>query len=391
MKAWLWQFLAGYVKIKVEGLKLLQFLNDAAAAGVRLKRTERESYSRIFAEVSWRGYRRLTALARNRPLRVAAVSQGGLPHIVSQAVKRMAFTIGMLMCVLALAAVNRYILDVRVTGCTLPGLEEKVVSILDGQGLRPGVGKWAVDLHRCENELMLDLPEISFAAIRVSGVVATVNVVEGAPEPPIIDRDTPCDVVAGRDAVVRKVIVYEGEALVAAGDTVRSGQVLVSGAVTLPAGVKRVHARADVLAGVWYEGRGSAPLFTETGMKTGACDETRVLEFAGYALTMDGGGEPPYEQYESSTSVYHLLGAGLKGPRLCVLRYDEERRYLDEADFAGAREAALLQAVSRINALLPQGAEIVDTRTDYSFEGTDIVAKVYVQTQENIAVESPIR
>jgi similar to stage IV sporulation protein len=221
--------------------------------------------------------------------------------------------------------------------------------------------------------------------------VATVNVVEGAPKPRMIDRDTPCDVVAGRDAVVRKVIVYEGEAKAAAGDMVKSGQVLVDGTVTLPAGIKRVHARADVLAGVWYEGRGSAPLFTETGMKTGARAETRVLEFAGYALAMDGDGEPPFEDFDISMRPYYLLGAGLKGPRLNVTRYDEVQRYPGEADFAGAKEAAFLQAAAQANAYLPQDAEIIDTRTDYSFDGANIIVKVYIETQENIAVESPIR
>jgi hypothetical protein len=67
------------------------------------------------------------------------------------------------------------------------------------------------------------------------------------------------------------------------------------------------------------------------------------------------------------------------------------RRYLGEADFAAAREAALLQAANSVQALLPEGAEIIGTRTDYAFDGTDIIAKVYIETQENIAVESPIR
>lgn len=390
MKAWLWQFLAGYVKIKIEGLKLLQFVNDAAASGIRLRNASREAYSRIYAEVSWRDYRRLLTLSRNRPLRVAAVSRGGLPQIGTLALKRLAFTVGLLTCIAALAAVNHFVLDVRVTGCTKPGLEEKVFRILNEQGLRPGAGKWTLDLHGCENELLRELPEISFAAIRVNGVVATVNIVEGAPKPQLIDRDMPCDVVAGRDAVVLKVIALEGQPKVLAGEIVRSGQVLVSGLVTMPEGTRYVHARAEVWAGVWYEGRGSAPLFMERGMKTGEHSEARELEFAGYSLGVDGG-EPSFEDFEASQRTYYLLGAGLKGPKLRVARYDEVRIYRDEQDFAAAREAAFLQAANEANAQLPPGAKIIDTRTDYSFDGTNIVVKVYIETQENIAVESPIR
>lgn len=391
MKSWLWQFIAGYVKIEIEGLKLLQFVNDAASGGIRLRSTEREAYSRIFAEVSWRDYRRLLALSHNRPLRVVAVRRGGLPYLGSLALKRFAFTLGLLACIAALVAVNRFVLSVRVTGCTKPGLEQKVVAILDEQGLRPGAGKWTLDLHGCETELLLRLPEISFAAIRVNGVVATVNIVESAPKPMIIDKTMPCDVVAGRDAVVRKVIVYDGQAKVAAGDSVRSGQVLVSGTVTLLDGVRRVHARADVLAGVWYEGRGSAPLFSQQRMKTGATAEYRVFEFAGYSITLDGGEAPPFGEYTSERQTYYLLGPGLKGPKLAVTSFYEVRGYTGTEDFSQARESAFLQAMNGVTAQLPQDAQIVDTRTDYSFDGANIVAKVYIETQENIAVESPIR
>jgi len=391
VKSWLWQFIAGYVKIKIEGLKILQFLNDAANRGIRLRSAERESYSRVFAEVSWRDYARLQALAKNRPLRIVPVKRGGLPYFGALAVKRLAFTLGLLACVAALVFVNRYVLEVRVTGCTTQGLEQKIQAVLDSQGLKPGATKSALDLHACEDELMLRLPEISFAAVRVNGVVATVSIVEGAPIPRLLDRNIPCDVVAGRDAVVRKVIVLDGEAKVLAGEPVKSGQVLVSGLVTTTDGGRLVHARAEVLAGVWYEGRGSAPLFVEKGMPTGAAEETRALAFAGYALPVDGGKELTFADFTTEQKDYFLLGPGLKGPKLSVTRYAEVRKTMDETDFSQAREAAFLQAQNEASAQLPQGAQIVDTRTVYGFDGTNIVAKVTIETQENIAVESPIR
>jgi similar to stage IV sporulation protein len=390
MKAWLWQFLSGYVKIKIEGLKLLQFVNEAAQQGIILQSTGRETYSRITAVVPWRDYKKLLVLAHNRPLRVVTLSQGGMPVIGTLALKRLAFTLGLLVCIAVLIATNRFVLDVRVTGCTKPGLEAKVFAILDSEGFKPGAGKWTLDLHKCEKTLTLQLQEISFAAIRINGVVATVNIVEGVPAPKLLDKNTPCNIVAGRDGVVRKVMAYEGQTKVMSGDAVKRGQVLVDSTVTLLEGVKRVHARADIMASIWYEGQGSVPLFVEKSLRTGTIIVRKRLEFAGYMLPV-GEQEPPgFEQYDTEESADYLLGQGLKGPKLVVTRYYEAHRVAEESNFDAARQEALLQAVDGAGSALPQGVEILDSRTVYDFVDGNIIAKVYIETLENIAVEAPV-
>lgn len=388
MRVWFWQFITGYVKIKIEGLKLLHFVNDAAAQGILLQCTVRDAYSRITAMVTWRDYRRLLMLARNKPLRIVALSQGGLPYIASLAMKRAVFTAGLVLCIAALIAVNFFVLDVRVTGCTKPGLEARVLAIASLQGLKPGAVKSTMDLHECEKALMLGLQEISFAAIRVNGVVATVTVVEGVPVPELLDKSTPCDIVAGHDGIVRKVLVFDGDAKVLAGDAVRQGQVLVDGTVILAEGVKRIHARAEVMASIWYEGQGSAPLFKTQSLRTGAVVERQRLEFAGYVLPVGEQGKPDFGQYDEEVTSAFLLGE--KGPKLVTTRYFEAYRVSEHQDFEKARETALLQAVGMTDALVPKDVKVVGSRTDYSYEDGNIIAKVYIETLENIAVEKKI-
>lgn len=391
MRARLWQFTAGYVKIKVEGLKLVQFLNDAAARGIVLRCAERQSYSRVTAETSWQDYRKLLELSAGRPLRVVAVRMGGVPYIAGLAIKRLAFTLGLALCVAALAVVNGFVLDVRVTGCSTPELERRVYAVVEAGGLRPGAAKASVDLHRCETDLMLELSEISFAAIRVNGVVATVNVVEGVPAPEILDKDTPCNIVASRDAVVRKVIVYEGTPQVQAGESVRRGQLLVGGTDTAGDTVRALHARADVMASVWYGGEGSAPLFTAAARRTGKMWERRTLEFAGYTLPAGPADGQAFERYEEETRTHYLLGGGMKGPRLVVTTYYETVEAARTNPFEDAKQAAFLDAVNEARALVPEGAEVLDSRTLYSYEDGSIVAKVYIETLQNIAVEQRIQ
>lgn len=390
MIAWLWQFLAGYVTIKIEGLKLLAFVNDATAQGILLRNAERRSYSRIFAKVSWRDYRRLIRLTNNRPLRVVALTQGGLPIVAAGAVKRLAFTIGMLLCIGALVIINQFVLTVRVDGCTQPELEAKVREIAAGDGLVPGAAKSGLDLHGIEKALMLDLGEISFAAIRVNGVVATVNIVEGVPAPAIVDRNKPCNVTAMRDGVVRKVLAYDGQVKVLAGEAVKRGQVLVSGEVVMAGSVKIVHARGDVLASVWVEGQGSAPLFSGKNIRSGEVSRRQWVEFSAIVIPIGPQELAAYESFEQEQTASWLLGPGLKGPRLITVSRYEAYPSTEERNFSSALEKALGQALEQATAKVPKTAEILDSRTVYDFTDGNIVVKVYIEALENIAEETPL-
>ncbi len=390
MKAWLWKFLVGCVTIKVEGLKLLQFVSDAAEQGIRLQRLERDGYSRLTAVVNWRDYTRLLKLAHNRPLRVVELSSTGMPAIAGAATKRLAFVIGMAACVLALGMVNLFILDVRVTGCTQPGLEARVLEIAGSQGLKPGVGKSMLDLHTVETQLMLRLGEISFAAVRVNGVVATVNVVEGVQPPQLIDKKTPCNLSATRDGVVRKVVVYDGTPRVASGDTVRRGQVLIASEVTEADGVRLTHARAEVMASVWAEGRAEAPLFTAKNRRTGNTTARQRLEFAGYTVPIGGHGPEGFALYDTEETAQYLLGQGLKGPRLVTTQYYEAVSATEEKSFQAALDKSLQQALNSALAAVPQGAQVLGSRTDYVYENGSILVRVFIETLVNIAVETPV-
>ncbi len=390
MKAWLWKFLAGCVTIKVEGLKLLQFVSDAAAQGIRLQRLERDGYSRLTAVVNWRDYKRLLKLAHNRPLRVVELTSTGMPAIAGAATKRLAFVLGMVACVLALVTANLFILDVRVTGCTQPGLEARVLEIVRSQGLKPGAGKSALDLHTVETQLMLRLGEISFAAVRVNGVVATVNVVEGVQPPQLIDKQTPCSLTATRDGVVRKVVVYDGTPQVTAGDTVRRGQVLVASAVTEAEGVRMAHARAEVMASVWVEGQASAPLFAPVSRRTGNTAAWQRLEFAGYTVSISGHGPEGFARFDTEETAQYLLGQGLKGPRLVTTRYYEAEAATEENAFQAALDGALQQALDSALAAVPQASKVLGSRTDYVYENGSILVRVFIETLVNIAVETPV-
>jgi similar to stage IV sporulation protein len=390
MGAWIWQLAAGYVKISVEGLKLLAFLNDASAQGICLCEVQRPGYSRMTATVSYADYRRLCKLAHNRPLRVAALSGYGLPRVFELALRRVVFSLGLVFSVVALAAVNAFVLQVRVSGCDSPEMEQRVLQAAAQQGLRPGTAKNAMDLHRTERQMLLELSDVAFVAIRVGGVVAHVEIVPAEQPPQLLDGQ-PCDIVAARDAVVRRLVIYAGQPAVAVGSVVRRGQVLVGNAEQWTDGIHPVHARADVFASVWLEGRGSAPLYEETVQPTGRFAKVRMLQCAGQVLELDKGGELPFEEYETSVTKIPLLGIGGKGPFLVVTTYDEVWRMRVPLDPELARQQAMDQAEQEAAALLTPDTNIVEQHFQVDSTEDRVSARLFIEILENIACEAPVR
>lgn len=389
--AWIWHFATGYVRISVEGLKLMAFLSDAAAQGIVLSNVSRLAYSRLTAQVNYADYRRLCKLAHNRPLRVAALSSGGVPKLWAMALQRVVFSVGLVLCMAALALINAFVLQVRVLGCEEPALEQQVLEAAAHYGVRPGVSKSELDLHEAERQMLLQMPELSFVAIRVHGVVANVEVVPAQMPPKLLDSDTPCDIVAARDAVVRRVVVYAGQPLVTVDNVVRRGQVLVSSLEQWADGVHAVHARADVYASVWAEGRGSAPLFNEIVEPTGVFAQSRRVDFGGYSLALDAGGEPPFEDYEVTVTERPLLGMGAKGPRLIVTRYEEVRRSREPRDAELAKQEAMDQAEQEAQAQLLPDAQVVGQRFLVESTQDKVLARLFIEILENIACEAPAR
>ena len=128
----IWQFLSGYVMIRVEGLSLERFLNLAAAEGIGVRRARRTSYTVLKAEVTARGYRKLRRVVPER-YAVTAERQGGLPFALRALTLRTALLAGLVLVAGGLFVVSLFVWDVRVDG-----LEYREAKALGGRAFCDG-------------------------------------------------------------------------------------------------------------------------------------------------------------------------------------------------------------------------------------------------------------
>ena len=154
---------------------------------------------------------------------------------------------------LALAAVfalflflNSLVWDVRVEGCE-SGRESEILAELDSAGLSVGKSWRSIDKGEIEAKVLSSSDTVSWLNVNRRGTVAYVKVIDK------VINDLPeqpsgfANVVAERDCIIEQITVKRGVAMVKAGESVRKGQLLISGVIPTELGGGYCYAEGSVV------------------------------------------------------------------------------------------------------------------------------------------------
>ena len=112
----LWNFLVGYVVIRVEGLSLEKFINLTVSRGIHLWGIRRQNYTTLTARISIRGFRQLHSISRKIRCRIRIVDKRGLPFILFRYRNRKMLAVGMIICLLIIYGLSSFVWTVDVEG-----------------------------------------------------------------------------------------------------------------------------------------------------------------------------------------------------------------------------------------------------------------------------------
>ena len=376
----IWQFLSGYVMIRVEGLTLERFLNLAADAGVGVAHARRISYTMLKAEVTARGFRKLKRIVPEK-YAVTVERQGGVPLLFRRLTLRTALLIGLALVGTGIFAAAQFVWEVRVTG--LEYREAKSLKDeLAAMGICPGAWKSGIDAEDAGIKVLVGHQEIAWIDIQIEGIVALVEVVPAELAPEVYDENTPQNIITTKDAVVESVTPLAGRAAVKAGDTVRAGDVLISGLVWDEGKPRMLFAaRGDVVGSVWYAGSASASIYKETRVPTGRTYAQRVISIGKDHANI----EPDCDFAVYDTRIVDRVNIGLFLPvYITEYEYSEVSLVQEPADFD--QLSVYLEETAYFNALgyVPDDAEIVGHHAVHRMDGCEISVAVYIHTNEDI-------
>lgn len=251
----IWRFLNGYVTVTVEGFFLEKFTNLCAINNLPFWNVKRYGNAKMVGRTTIKGFKQMRAQAKKCGCRISIGKKRGTPFFLHRYRKRKIFIVGFLIFLICIKVASLFVWSVNITGNENISTE-KIVSILEELGIKRWALKSSLDVRELADLFMIKSEGISWVGINIDGIRVNVEVVEKAKVPEKIDKDTPCDIVALKPALIVSIDTYQGTPMVKPGDIVDSNATLVFGIIEMkqfPEKSEEVHALASVKGRVWYE------------------------------------------------------------------------------------------------------------------------------------------
>ena len=334
----------GYVRLKVTGGRGEELLDRIGKETVLWDASFEEGA--FFFRIPLSSLGQVRHAARDCGCYVTVVGRGGLPFAAKNIRRRRfswlaAIFAAVLLCLFLSAAWQVRI--VSETESTVgAALEKEILAALADSGALPPVRKSAVDTEAAAEGILRRCPSLSWAGISFDGIFMTVSVAERHSE---TAPSASCGhIVADADGVIRQLLVLKGQKQAEVGDTVKKGDILISGYLTYEEeGKEPVYdetaAKGVVTASVWYEAVAYVSLERVFPEFTGNYAGIVTLSKDGKSFVLWGSEKNPYTD---STVEEH--SCSLFGWELAVKTYGEAVTRTKKLDPAAARDLAEKEA-----------------------------------------------
>ena len=244
-------FVRGSVLLEVKSSYPERFFNLCARHGIEFWDMTNDGLGVFRIRMTVKNFKRIRPVARKAMCRVHIVKRCGLPFFLNRFRKRAALISGCaVFCIIA------WIFTSFVWVIDIDGYAEldtaRLLNELSKQGLRVGTYAPSVEMENLKNNILIDMPELSYISVNINGSHAHVTARKRTLPPEILPSELPCDIISDKDGIIHDITVKSGTPEVVRGETVTRGQILASGYVTGRAGTTiTTHADAEIRARVW--------------------------------------------------------------------------------------------------------------------------------------------
>lgn len=243
------RFFKGWIEFYASGKFPERLLNICSRYGIILWNAH-PADGGLSASCSLSDYRKLRLAARKARTRAKIVKRHGFPFLVARYKSRVGLAVGTAIGVVVLLVLSNFIWSISITG-TQSVSNTRLLEELANNGVEVGAYKNNLDAKKIKRNILLEIDEIGWLSVNITGSSVSVEVMEKVEKPEINKIEAPCNIKARCDGVITEINAKNGETLVQKGSGVASGDLLVSGALLSKLEtVRYVHADAEVFADV---------------------------------------------------------------------------------------------------------------------------------------------
>jgi similar to stage IV sporulation protein len=396
----LWNYLTGYVIIKIVGEYGERLLNHAASKNLYLWDVKRESRNELTAKINVRDFFKLARLAKKTRCRIYVLQRVGLFFIISKLKKRKAFLLGALLFIMAIYLMSSFIWNIEIK-CSDDDLSTSVMKSLRQWGLKEGIFKYGLDKEYYLDKLLTEYNNVAWAELEIKGSKLTVELVKKQ-LPPELEENTPCDIIASKDGIIEEIIHFRGEALVKPGQTVSRGDVLITGKIILDGGQPKkqgeegsntllVHARGIVKARVWYQKVVKVPLVKTKRTPTGNSKKSVIVQFQDHIFNLQWG-DIPYTLYDKKLlkklDILPKLAGGLKYNVVEYIEMEVTKEFLGIEEASREAEAELLLQLGDVS----KDDKVTQKKIEFMLDSDEkaVIGSMIIEVVEDIGQKREI-
>lgn len=380
----IWNYLKGYVIIRIEGLAMERLLNLALSNDVYLWDLRRLNYFQVEVCVSLKGLATLEDLIEKTGCKGEILQQRGFPKHMDRIKNRKMFFIGFLLFFLITFILTSFIWKIEINGVEQTPVEE-VVEYLNDKGILSGTHKSKLDEEEVKLLLINGYDYFSFIDVKIRGIKLIIDIKEEDIPPEEVNKDYPANIVAKKKGVIINVIARNGDSVVKEGQVVRENQLLISGAIENQDGSYNiVHADGEVIAKTTYETKVSEPILKKIEKETGRVFTQRGLKINNRGILIIK--DIPFNTYKEYIVEDNLFNIDSIDLPIKFITYEYRETEIREVkqNIETIKNSNQLKAIEIINKELSQGAEIVSRDIDHEIEGNILTTRVTVETLEDI-------
>ena len=185
-----------------------------------------------YMNITLKGFFKLRPIAKKTGIRVAVLQRYGLPFFLPKLLKRKVFLAGLLLTVAFWIWSSTHIWDIELEG-NYQITQDVFNRFLKDNQVSEGMRKELLDIEELEKEIRRQFPQVTWASAKLDGTKLRISIKENdAPILTDVEEKTPGrDLVSQYQGTVVSIMVRSGVPVVAPGDVVEFGSVLVEGKV----------------------------------------------------------------------------------------------------------------------------------------------------------------
>lgn len=363
----------GKITLEARSLMPERFINLLWKNGIIIYKVSRTDLNTVILTTDVKSYKKIKYVAAKTDTRIKVIKRKGLSFLILKFKRKKTLLVGAAVFFIMLYISSRFIwtIDINTDDKLTPyEIRMKLLSY----GIKSGISKDSFNVYDLENKLLKDSKDILWLRVRMEGSKLEVTV-KGKNNPPvIISEDTPCDIVAKRDAEIIRIYTSKGTAVVKGGDIVKKGQLLVKGEQGKEGEKYAVHSEGEVIGKTYYEENLEVKYQGTKKVRTGKEKTSIYINLFGkkFYLKKTAIKFNSYDKIIDNSNIIHKES------------YYELKETPFKEDINNLVKVNGDKMIKKLELNLDSSVNIIDRKIDYTEEGDNIIVRAILIVEEKI-------